>query len=191
MAIRKRILAGAVGALSAVLALSTTTPAGAYPPGQTILLGVSSLQVAKGATITLGVTRAKPGVVTIKFGTTVKRTVASSSYKTPSVLVKPSAAGIYVVTAKDATGDTATAKVYVPTRTVATSARVGAVTNAVFRYGKPGSLATVTVGSESYVGVINAAGTAVVPYALDNTGVQTITFTVGALALPSASIQGK
>lgn len=180
-----------VGAATAALAFGMGIPASAYPPGQALTLTTSANQVLKSTTITVNIRQAKPGIVTVKFGTTVKRTVASSSYKTPSILFKPSAAGIYIVNAKAIDGEQATTKVYVPSRTIATAARVGTVTNAVIRYAKPGSLVKVSVGSEDYYGTVGGAGTAVVPFALENLGSQTVKVTVGTLVLPDATIIGR
>ena len=191
MVTRSTKLAMLVGAASAALALSTGMPASAYPPGQALTLTASSTQVLKATTITVNIRQAKPGIVTVKFGTTVKRTVASSTYKTPSILFKPSAAGVYIVNAKALDGEQATTRVYVPSRTIATAARVGTVTNAVIRYAKPGSLVKVSVGSEDYYGTVGSAGTAVVPFALENLGQQYVKVTVGTLVMPDASIIGR
>ena len=191
MVTRSTKLAMLVGAATAALALSTGIPASAYPPGQALTLTTSANQVLKATTITVNIRQAKPGIVTVKFGTTVKRTVASSAYKTPSILFKPSAAGVYIVNAKALDGEQATTRVYVPSRTIATAARVGTVTNAVIRYAKPGSLVKVSVGSEDYYGTVGSAGTAVVPFALENIGSQVVKVTVGTLVLPDATIVGR
>ena len=176
-----------VSTLVAVIA----EPAYAYPPGNVITLNASSVQVARKANVTFSITNARPGVVTLKFGTLIKRTVASSSYRTPSIVVAPSAAGIYVTTATAADNEKATTRIYVPSATISTSARVGAVTTAVIRYAKPGSVVSVTVSGESFYGVVGAASTAVIPYTLFDPGVNTVDITIGTVAISGLKITGR
>ena len=176
-----------IAALVAVLA----QPASAYPPGQTIAVNASSVQVARKTNVTFSVMHAHPGIVTLKFGTLVKRTVASSSYKTPSVVVAPSAAGIYVTSVTASDSEKATTRVYVPSVSISSSARVGAVTTAVIRYAKPGSVVSVSANGETYYGIVGAASTAVVPYALYDSGVNTVDVMVGLVSFSGLKITGR
>ena len=175
-----------------VLLLSVfATPVSAYPPGQTLALAVSSTQVSRGQSITLRVTNAKPGVLTLKFGAVTKRTVVSSTYKTPSVLVAPTAAGIYVTraTAKDA--ETAWTRVYVPSATAPAAVRTGAVGSLIVRYAKPGSIVTVTVDGDSFIGVVGNASTVVIPFSVENKGTLPMTVTIGTVTISGLRTTGR
>lgn len=185
----RRFIAGGVVGIS--LLTVTSGPVSAYPPGQTLALAVSSTQVSRGQIVTLRVTNAKPGVLTLKFGAVTKRTVVSSTFKTPTVSVAASAAGIYVTraTAKDA--ETAWTRVYVPSATPPAALRTGAVGNMVIRYAKPGSIVTVTVDGDSYQGVVGSASTAVIPFSVENKGNLPITVTVGTVTISGLKTVGR
>lgn len=178
-------------AISVLLLSVFATPVSAYPPGQTLALAVSSTQVSRGQQITLRVTNAKPGVLTLKFGAVTKRTVVSSTYKTPSVLVAPTAAGIYVTraTAKDA--ETAWTRVYVPSATAPAAVRTGAVGRLIVRYAKPGSIVTVTVDGDSFIGVVGNASTVVVPFSVENKGNLPMTVTIGTVTISGLRTTGR
>jgi hypothetical protein len=181
-----------VGFATSVLVFTVfTSPASAYPPGQTLALSVSNTQVSRGQSITLRVTNARPGVLTLKFGTITKRTVVSSTYKTPSVLVAPTTAGIYVTraTAKDA--ETAWTRVYVPSATAPAAVRTGSVASLIVRYAKPGSVVTVSVDGDTFVGVVGNASTVVVPFSVENKGNLPMTVTIGTVTISGLRTTGR
>jgi hypothetical protein len=185
----RRYLAG--GVIGVSLLTTSVTPVSAYPPGQTLALAVSSTQVSRGQLVTLRVTNAKPGVLTLKFGAVTKRTVVSSTYKTPSVSVAASAAGIYVTRAIAKDSETAWTRVYVPSATPPSAVRTGAVGNMVIRYAKPGSVVTVTVDGDSFQGVVGNASTVVVPFSVENKGTLPITVTIGAVTISGLKTVGR
>ena len=167
-----------------------TSPVSAYPPGQTLALSVSSYQVLPGSVVTLRVTNAKPGKLTLIFGSLVKRPIVSNSFSTLNLRVTARTAGIYLTSAFANDGEKAWTRVYVPSATASKTAKVGTWGRVTVRYAKPGSVVVVRIDGRNFTRVVGSDSSAVVPFKVTRKGTRLLTATVGSVTLATLKTTG-
>lgn len=144
----------AIALCLAVAALSPTS-AQAYPPGKNIAVALTSGMVKPGTALTANVTNAKPGSVTVIWGTASLTATAAADGKAGSTF-KPAKTGVYTVLVTDTatTGNTTSTFVYVPAVTFPKPTSIKA--NATFTVvnAKPGTVVTIKIGSKSFKGTV-------------------------------------
>ena len=185
------------GHLALVLSLALTglgfTSAHAYPPGQKISVSLTQSMVKAGGTVTVNVSKAKPGNVVISLNSRKVTRVAGSD-RLASRDVAPAKPGVYTVAVMDtATVENKTStKLYVPSVSTPGSARVGVRTYVTVLYAKPGASVRVSFGSGSSTGTVGKNSKAVI--SIDTSrlakGANNVTVTVGTLQF-TKSITGK
>jgi len=174
-------------ALSVALALTVPTVAHAYPPGNRISISLSQAMVKPNTSVAANVINAKPGNVVISLATRKSsNTVVAGQSGTATRNVLPTRPGVYTVSAFDTntSGNKATTRLYVPAVAFPKTARTNVFTSITVLYAKPGTLVTVTVGSQTFTGTVSAtgkaSGKAVVRFKVTAQGSNTVTVNLGA-----------
>ena len=177
-------------ALSVALALTVPTVAHAYPPGISgISISLSQAMVKPNTSVAANVINAKPGNVVISLATRKSsNTVVAGQSGTATRNVLPTRPGVYTVSAFDTNtsiaGNKATTRLYVPAVAFPKTARTNVFTSITVLYAKPGTLVTVTVGSQTFTGTVSAtgkaSGKAVVRFKVTAQGSNTVTVNLGA-----------
>jgi len=191
------VLRSKFGHLALVFSLALTglgyTSAHAYPPGQKISVSLTQSMVKAGGTVTVNVSKAKPGNVVISLNSRKVTRVAGSD-RLASRDVAPAKPGVYTVAVMDtATVENKTStKLYVPSVSTPRSARVGVRTYVTVLYAKPGASVRVSFGSRSFNGTVGKNSKAVISIGASSLakGVNNVTVTVGTLQF-TKSITGK
>jgi len=149
--------------------------------------------VKAGGTVTVNVSKAKPGNVVISLNSRKVTRVAGSD-RLASRDVAPAKPGVYTVAVMDtATVENKTStKLYVPSVSTPRSARVGVRTYVTVLYAKPGASVRVSFGSRSFNGTVGKNSKAVISIDASSLakGVNNVTVTVGTLQF-TKSITGK
>jgi len=167
----------------AVLAPST---AHAYPPGRNIAVNLTSAGMVKpGATLTANVVNAKPGAVTITWGSTIANAVASVTGEAANTF-KPTKTGVYTVTVVDthiAGSNTTSTFLYVPSVTFPKPTSIKSLATFSVLNAKPGTVVTIKVGSKSFKGTVKGAAGKTnktdIKFKLPKKGSNTVTVSVG------------
>ena len=143
-------------ALPLVVAMMLPATSQAYPPGQNIAVSLTSAGMVKpGTVLTANVTKAKPGAVTITWGTT--NATVQSITGTAASTFKPTKTGVYKVTVLDTatTGNTTSAFLYVPSVTFPKKpTSIKSTATFTVRNAKPGTVVTIKIGSKSFKGTV-------------------------------------
>jgi len=173
--------------LSVALALTVPTVAHAYPPGNKISVNLMESMVKPNTSVTAYVTNAKPGNVVITLATRKSsNSVVAGQSGTASRNVSPTKPGVYTVSAFDTSNfdNKATTRLYVPAVAFPKTARRDVFTSITVLYARPGTVVTVTVGSQTFRGTVSAtgkaSGKAVVRFKVTAQGSNTVTVNLGA-----------
>lgn len=174
--------------LSVALALTVPTVAHAYPPANKISVVLTESMVKPNTSVTANVTNAKPGNVVITLATrkSSNPVVVAGQSGTASRTVSPTKPGVYTVSAFDTSNfdNRATTRLYVPAVAFPKTARRDVFTSITVLYARPGTVVTVTVGSQIFSGTVGAtgkaSGKAVVRFRVTAQGSNTVTVNLGA-----------
>lgn len=173
--------------LSVALALTVPTVAHAYPPGNKISVNLMESMVKPNTSVTAYVTNAKPGNVVITLATRKSsNSVVAGQSGTASRNVSPTKPGVYTVSAFDTSNfdNKATTRLYVPAVAFPKTARRDVFTSITVLYARPGTVVTVTVGSQTFRGTVSAtgkaSGKAVVRFKVTAQGSNTVMVNLGA-----------
>jgi len=172
-------------ALCLAVAVLAPSSAHAYPPGRNIAVSLTSAGMVKpGTALTANVVNAKPGAVTITWGTTRANAVASVTGAAANTF-KPTKTGVYKVTVLDTapTGNTTSAFVYVPSVTFPKPTSIKSLATFSVLNAKPGTVVTIKVGSKSFKGTVKGTAGKTnktdIKFKLPKKGSNTVSVSVG------------
>ena len=190
---RNRTFGTKIGAVGAVFALAISlfaavgvSPANAYPPGQSLTVAATHVQVLKGTTVGFRALHASPGKVRFYFGDETKTVSVRSDFSTPWVYFTARYHKTYWVRATELNGDKGTAvkKLYVPRLIVPANAPIDSKRFVELRNARPGAPVTVSISNRTFYGLVGGDSFALVAFRAKARGWQAIRVTVGTLVLP-------
>ena len=188
---RRTWVIGAVIALTiSLLTAVGSSPATAYPPGQSLTLAATHVQVLRGKTVGFRALHASPGKVRFYFGDETKTVNVKSDYSTPWVYFTARYHKTYWVRAVEL-GDTkavALKKLYVPRLILPANAPLDARRFIELRNARPGAPISMTVSRRTFYGTVGADALARVAFRAKARGWQAVRVTVGTLVLPTRYI---
>lgn len=170
---------GLIAGLVLVLAVQTSVPVAAYPPGQNLTITVNRNQVMVNQLVKVKVSNPAPGELEVAFGDRTKRAQVAAGQEFVVFRFTPKTRTVYSLVATDSVGDVAYGKVYVPYATAPRTVSAGQQFVVRVERAKPGSPAAIYVDNRSWLTVVRPDGTAKFKIKINRKTTHSLTILVG------------